>query len=76
MDTKHNLNQVMTRKRAYWNEFSNVCKSLDVDAKEFLSEWCEASEPKAIQNIVSKFLKDKDTFTEQLMNYKEFKAKQ
>lgn len=60
-------------KKKYWSEFSAECKKLDIDAKEFLTEWCEATEPKAIQNIVSKYLKDKDTFAEQLINYRENK---
>lgn len=63
-------------KKAYWNEFTTICKSLNVDAKEFLNEWCQVTDPKAIQNTVSKFLKDKDTFVEQLENYRDNKLRQ
>jgi len=62
-------------KKKYWNEFQVICKSLDVDAKDFLSEWAEIDllDKKAMFNAVAKYLKDKEMFTEQLINYKDNK---
>jgi hypothetical protein len=62
-------------KKAYWNEFTQFCASLDCDPMDFLTEFAEVdpTDKKQMFNAVSKYLKDKDMFTEQLMNFKEFK---
>lgn len=58
-------------KKQYWAEFTKDCKSVSVDPMEFL-EWAlgDTSDKKQVQNIVSKYLKDKEMFFEQLDNYK------
>lgn len=59
-------------KEAYWNEFKSFCKSLDVEAMEFLTDWLniELDNKKDIQTHVAKYLKDKEMFAEQLENFK------
>lgn len=58
-------------KEAYWNEFSIICKSLDVKPLEFITDWLNLEDKKEIQGAVAKYLKDKNTFIEQLENFKE-----
>jgi len=62
-------------KKQYWAEFSQICKSLDVDPTDFLIEWAEINmENKSdVANTIVKYLKDKEMFTEQLINYKDNK---
>lgn len=60
-------------KKEYWVEFSEMCKSLDIDAVEFLTEWAEIDmeDKLKVGNTVSQYLRDKDMFTEQLIGYKD-----
>jgi ribonuclease HI len=67
--------QTLQDKKDYWAEFSNLCKSLDVEAIEFIIDWIglDMEDKSAIQGAVAKYLKDKDMFIEQLQNYKDNK---
>lgn len=62
--------------KEYKAEFTQICKSVDVDTVDFLTEWLELELDKAndVNNAVAKYLKDKKMFFEQLDNYKSNKA--
>lgn len=64
-------------KKAYWEEFRDICMQLDVEPKEFLTEWAniDMDNKATVGNTIVKYLKDQEMFAEQIMNFKDNKAK-
>lgn len=62
-------------KKEYWGEFTLFCKMVDVDPIEFLTDFAQVNmdNKNEVQNMVVKYLKDKEMFAEQIQNFKDFK---
>jgi len=56
----------------YWEEFCGICGDFDVKANDFLQKWAniKPEDQNGMFNAVSKYLKDKDMFRDQLANFK------
>ena len=67
--------QTQEDKKEYWAEFSSICKSLNVEPLEFITDWIglDMDKKSEVQGAVAKYLKDKNMFGEQLQNYKDNK---
>lgn len=58
-------------KKQIWNEFVNACNFQQVEAMDFLA-WLniDMTDKNAVHNAVNKFLKSGQSFTDQLLTYK------
>lgn len=58
-------------KKKLWNDFTEICNSLDVDAKEFL-EYCgvDMTDKKAVHNTVVKWIKSGQMLQDQILIFK------